>query len=119
MIFSTVDLKTQKKSFNKLQLAQHPIAVYMIPGYFFNYTGPFDMESLYNVVIGETFRKSSAYSSPKPLQPIDYAKLLMSQILEKKFYIMTIFGVISIASSVLILAAYNSFCKKKPEIKED
>lgn len=119
VVFGKVDLGSQKKSFSKLQLTQHPCAVFLSSGYFFNYTGPFDSEKLFSNVIGEKYLKTQAYPNIKPLKFQDYLHRFLKQIINKNPVVLLYLSLLFSIFLILIYAFYYSYCRKKPEIKDD
>ncbi|OMJ67551.1 hypothetical protein SteCoe_35244 [Stentor coeruleus] len=117
--WAQVDLSKDKKAFKKLKLIQHPCAVYLVPGYYYNYTGAFDSKSLQEYVAKQKYLRSPAFETPKPLKFIDYLEIFVGQLMKKNPQVLASIAGTGILVFLLLIGTYVSFCKKKLEIKDD
>lgn len=117
--WAQVDISKDKKAFKKFKLIQHPCAVYLVPGYFYNYTGPFDSKSLEEYVKKQMYLRSPAFETPKPMKFIDYLHIVAEQFMKKNPQVLASIAGTGLLVLLLLIGTYVSFCKKKPEIKDD
>ena len=119
IVFAKIDLTDQIKIFSRLQLIQHPCAIYLTPGYYYNFTGPFDFNTMYELVINQNYLRGTPNENPKPLMPIDLLKRMIIQFFQFEpkivFYVISILTIVGI----LIYIVWHSLFKRKMKGKDE
>ncbi|OMJ77394.1 hypothetical protein SteCoe_23042 [Stentor coeruleus] len=110
----SLDVAYGKKLYKKLLIKNFPCACYFRPWKFNQYFGPFDEDSIYELVTTKSYLQLPTYSSPYSLTSAEYVSKLFYQGIEGQWVIVINIGLVAlIFTGFIIYACISSMIRKE------
>lgn len=113
----SLDVVYGKKLYKKLLIKNFPCACYFRPWKFNQYLGPFDEDSVYELVTTKSYLQLPTYSSPFSLTSAEYISRLFYQGIEGQWVIAINIGLVALIFTGFIIYACISSMKRKEKVQ--